>query len=60
MTELIDTLINGGMGIFALAGLIFVILQQQKTIRSLGSLIDENTKMLGLLTKSIDRLANNK
>jgi len=58
MTELVELLINGGMGIFALAGLIFVIFNQQKTIRSLGKLIDENTKMLGLLKDSIDRLAN--
>lgn len=60
MQDFIQPLIDGGVGIFALAGFIYVVVQQQKTIRDLGTIIGENTVVTRLLKDSIERLLKDK
>jgi hypothetical protein len=45
-TTLVKSLVDGGIGVLAIAGLVFVIYQQLQVIKGLSELVNNNTKII--------------
>jgi hypothetical protein len=58
MTELINAVSEAGLGIASVLVLAYLVLQQNKTIQQLGSLIDKNTEAIHGLKDVVSRMCD--